>query len=93
MLREFAGRASFHQRLELRAFRGQPALERPRAQAQFADDVLQGRPLAHEKFLHNSIRGPIDCDLKFSRGAFGRHPFKSSQLMQSNLLRYSCLHS
>lgn len=73
MLLEFAARF-FHQRLELRAFRSQPALERPRALAQFAGDVLQSRPFAREKFLHNSIRGPINYYLKFSRRAFGRHP-------------------
>jgi len=42
MLREFASRF-FHQLLELRTLRRQAALQRPRAQAQFAGDVPQSR--------------------------------------------------
>jgi uncharacterized protein len=40
MLREFAARF-FHQRLELRAFRSQAALQGPGAQVQFPGDILQ----------------------------------------------------
>jgi hypothetical protein len=54
MLREFASRF-FHQLLELRTLRCQAALQRPGAQAQVAGDVPQSRPLACEKFLHNSF--------------------------------------
>jgi len=54
MLREFASRF-FHQLLELRTLRRQAALQRPGAQAQVAGDVPQSRPLACEKFLHNSF--------------------------------------
>ena len=54
MLREFASRF-VHQLLEVRTLRRQAALQRPRAQAQVAGDVRQSRPLACEKFLHNSF--------------------------------------
>src|ERR1700730_1604561 len=54
MLREFASRL-FHQRLELRAFRSQAALQGPVAQVQFPGDILQSWPLASEKFLENTF--------------------------------------
>jgi hypothetical protein len=68
MLREFASRF-FNQLLELRAFRSQAALQRPRAQPQFAS--LQSWPLAREKLLQNSFDLFLDCFLCELSGQFG----------------------
>src|ERR1700732_4414840 len=54
MLREFAARF-FHQRLELRAFRSEAALQGPGAQVQFPGDILQSWPLASEKLLESTF--------------------------------------
>ena len=60
------------------------------AGASACSSAVRGRRLAKsavgEKFLHNSISGPINCYLKFSRHAFGRHPYRvvSSDLPKDN---------
>jgi hypothetical protein len=70
MLREFASRF-FNQLLEFRAFRSQAALQRTRAQPQFASNILQSWPLAREKLLQNSFDLFLDCFSCELSGQFG----------------------
>ena len=70
MLREFSSRF-FPQLLEVRAFLSEPALQGPRAQVQFARDILQSWPLTSEKFLHNSFHLFRERFLSQLLGQFG----------------------